>query len=102
MFLSKRSNGIYYLWLKDELGRKLKVSTGCKRRSETLKFLQSFRESEHERKTTLQRTSLSRFTEEYLDYRKSNFNMRCLLAWTTRCTSTVCAIHLQVCRSRLA
>jgi hypothetical protein len=51
MFLSKRSNGIYYLWLKDELGRKLKVSTRCKRKGEALKFPQSFRGRFHFSKT---------------------------------------------------
>ena len=42
MFLSKRSNGLFYLWYKDKAGKRHKVSTGCKRISDTLKFLHSF------------------------------------------------------------
>jgi hypothetical protein len=71
MFLSKRSNGIYYLWFDNELGCRQKVSTCCTRKSEALKFLQSFREREHQRRATLQKTALSNFTEDYLTYCKS-------------------------------
>jgi site-specific recombinase XerD len=68
MFLSKRSNGIYYLWIDDELGRRHKVSTRCTLKTDALKFLQDFKQSEHERKVKLQRVSLHQFTEDYLTY----------------------------------
>ena len=70
MFLSKRSNGIYYLWYNDDFGHKRKVSTRARRKSEALKFLQSFRESENRRANCLNRTLLSDFTEEFLAYSK--------------------------------
>jgi hypothetical protein len=39
MFLSERSNGVWYLWFDDELGRRHKVSTHCNLKSDALKFL---------------------------------------------------------------
>ena len=39
MFLSRRSNSIYYLWLDDELGKTRKISAGCKHKSDALQFL---------------------------------------------------------------
>ena len=71
MFLSKRSNGIYYIWFVDEIGRKQKVSTHRRLKSEALKFLQKFRESEREHKIRLQRTLFSQFAEDFLSYSKS-------------------------------
>jgi len=71
MFPSKRSNGIYYLWFDNELGCRQKVSTCCTRKSDALKFLQSFRENVHQRRATPHRTSLSHFAEDYLTYCKS-------------------------------
>ncbi len=65
MFLSKRSNGVWYLWFDDELGRKQKVSTRCTLKSDALKFLQTYRQDEHER------VSLSLITEDYLTYSRS-------------------------------
>jgi len=70
MFLSKRCNGIYYLWYKDGFGHKRKVSTRARRKTDALKFLQSFRESEKRRTIRLTRTLLSDFTKEFLTYSK--------------------------------
>jgi integrase len=66
MFLSKRSSGIYYLWFTDDTGRKQKVSTGSRRKSDALKFLQRFRQEEHEKLVKLRQTSLSQFIEDFL------------------------------------
>jgi site-specific recombinase XerD len=71
MFLSKRSNGIYYLRFDDELGRRHKVSTRCTLKTDALNFLQDFKQSEHERNVRLLRVSLHQFTEDYLTYSKS-------------------------------
>jgi integrase len=71
MFLSKRSNGYYYLWFIDENGHKQKTSTKCKLKSDALKFLQQFKEGEKERKAKLKRASLSQFVEEFLGYSQS-------------------------------
>ncbi len=42
MFLSKRSNGIYYLWFTDKSGKRKKVSTGSCLKSDALAFLRDF------------------------------------------------------------
>jgi len=66
MFLSKLPNGVYYIFFFDELGNRHKVSTRCKLKSDALRFLQQFRQSEHERKVKLQRVSLTQFSDDYL------------------------------------
>jgi integrase len=71
MFLSKESSGIYYLFFFDELNKRHKVSTRSKYKSDALKFLQSFRLLEHERKTNLKRVRLSEFRNTYIEYSKS-------------------------------
>jgi len=71
MFLSKCSNGVYYLFYHDELGKRRAVSTRHRLKVDAVKFLQSFKRSEHERKTKLQRVSLSEFRTAYLDHSKS-------------------------------
>ena len=48
MFLSKRGQ-VYYVWCTDDLGRKKKISTGCHRKSEALKFLRDFEQTLLER-----------------------------------------------------
>ena len=42
MFLSKHSNGRYYVWYTDEFGRRQKVSTKSSLKSEALGFLREF------------------------------------------------------------
>lgn len=72
MFLSKRpSNGIYYLYFSDELGRRECLSTRCKLKADARTFLQFFRQSDYERTTRLQRVSLSEFAHTYLDNSRS-------------------------------
>jgi hypothetical protein len=66
MFLSKRSSGIYYLWFTDDSGRKQKVSTGSRLKSDALKFLQRFRQDEHEKLVKLRQTPLSQFIDDFL------------------------------------
>ena len=83
MFLSKRSNGIYYLWFTDELGRRQKVSARCMRKSQALRFLQDFRKGEQERRVRLQRTLLSQFSEDFLAYSKSVHTPKTQLAFRT-------------------
>ncbi|MDI6766027.1 MAG: tyrosine-type recombinase/integrase [Bacteroidota bacterium] len=71
MFLSKRSNGIYYLWYIDEGGKKQKISTGCKLKSNALKFLRDFKENEMKRRTFLKLKTLNEFYIDYQEYSKS-------------------------------
>ena len=70
MFLSKRTNGIYYLWYKDGFGHRRKVSTRARRKADALRFLQSFRDSEGRRTGRISSTLLSTFTKEFLAYSK--------------------------------
>lgn len=70
MFLSKRRN-IYYLFLTDDLGKRHKISTKCRQKADAVKFLQSFKLQEHERKINLSRISLSEFAKTYLEHSKS-------------------------------
>jgi len=43
MFLSKKFNGIFYLYYKDITGRRVSVSTHSRRKTEALKFLSKFK-----------------------------------------------------------
>ena len=67
MFLSKRGQ-VYYIWYTDDLGRKKKISTSCRLKSEALKFLRDFEQSLVERHSRGQRVLLSRFIDEFLEY----------------------------------
>ena len=62
MFLSKRGR-IYYLFFFDENGSRHKVSTGCRRKSDALRFLQKYRQQARTKSKLL-----SVFFEEFLDY----------------------------------
>ena len=73
MFLSKHSNGIYYLWFTNESGKKQKVSTHCTLKSEAYQFLQSFKSDEHERRKKIKRKFLTEFITDYLLYAEANF-----------------------------
>jgi integrase len=72
MFLSKRSNGVYYLWYEDENGSKRKVSTRHKRKSDALKFVNEFKNREREKRIRIKNVSLSKFKDEYLEYSQHN------------------------------
>ncbi len=74
MFLSKHSNGIYYLWFNNERGKKQKVSTHCTHKADALRFLQSFKCDEHERKQKAKRKLLSEFKEDFLPFADANFS----------------------------
>ncbi len=71
MFLSKSSAGIYYLFYNDELGKRRAVSTRCRLKPQALKFLQSFKQADHERKTKLKRVLLSEFARAYIEHTRS-------------------------------
>ena len=69
MFLCKR-NGIYYLWYRDDAGKKHKVSTGAKVKADALGFLRTFDQESRHRKN--QRILLSAFTKDLFEYVRSN------------------------------
>jgi len=68
MFLSKLSHGVYYLFYHDELGKRRAVSTRCRHKPDALKFLQTFKEADRQKKAKLQRVTLSQFMKTYLEH----------------------------------
>ena len=78
MYLSKRSNGVYYLWFRDALDRKQKISTKTKHKAEALRFLSEFERHQQERKQKLQQVSLSEFTQNYLTHCSSKHTRKTL------------------------
>ncbi|HYQ87274.1 MAG TPA: tyrosine-type recombinase/integrase [Bacteroidota bacterium] len=74
MYLSKRSNGVYYLWYTDDLSKKHKVSTGSRLKSEALKFLQRFRLAENDVARRSRKKLLSEFIKEFLPYAEANYS----------------------------
>ena len=71
MFLSKRSNGIYYLWLDDDFGKRQKVSTGCRHKPEAIKFFRDFKEGERKRRSAITLKTLKQFFSDYQSYSAS-------------------------------
>ena len=69
MFLSKR-NGIYYLWYRDDLGRKKKVSTGATTKSAALEFLRDFDKSNRPKQTS--HLLLSAFAPQLFEHIQAN------------------------------
>ncbi len=70
MFLSKRG-GVYYLWYTDNLGKRQKISTKSRLKSEALVFVREFRaETDPARKKSL---SFSAFVLEFQAYAKSTY-----------------------------
>jgi site-specific recombinase XerD len=74
MFLSKHSNGIWYLFYTNKSGKRAKVSTRRKYKSDALKFLQSFKHDEHARRQNAKRKLCSEFFEEFKVYAETNFS----------------------------
>jgi hypothetical protein len=68
MFLSKRPSGIWHVFYADDLGKRQSVSTRCTYKCDALKFLQSFKLAECERKTRVQRLSLSEFIPAFIQH----------------------------------
>ncbi|MCL4512017.1 MAG: site-specific integrase [Bacteroidetes bacterium] len=68
MYLSKRENGIYYLYFEKD-GKVNKVSTKAKLKSEALKFLSNFQEELKKRKESkLESIDIQEFSFEFLRY----------------------------------
>ena len=73
MFLSKSPQGIYYLWFTDSNGKKQKVSTRCKFKTDALKFLQTFKTEEHQKRIPKQVVLLQSFIGDYLVYAEGSY-----------------------------
>ena len=70
MFLSKRANGIYYLWYEDDQGVRRKLSTGRRLKSEATKVLLKFARKQQESRPKTSPLSLSQFAAEFLAHSK--------------------------------
>ena len=69
MFLSKRPNGIYYLYYNDNIGKRYCVSTKSKLKREALKFLTNFRvELEERASRKIFPITLNKFRFEFLKH----------------------------------
>jgi integrase len=71
MYLSRRSKGVYYLWYKDDAGRKHKVSTRTTLKSEAIRFLREFKVT-HVRSARSMR--LSEFVTEFLAFAGTTYS----------------------------
>lgn len=71
MFLSKSPSGIYYLWFRNERGKRQKISTRCRLKTDALGFLQSFK---IERNSNKQAKIFSNFKDEFLQYAQAHLS----------------------------
>lgn len=77
MFLSKRENGIYYLWYRS--GEKwIKESTGCRRKSEALKYLADWKTN---RKKVAEEMTWKLFSTRFLEYSKAKHRLKTYRAY---------------------
>jgi integrase len=68
MFLSKRKNGVYYLWYDDESGRRQKISTKSTSKREANRFMQEFIKKGREPKLRPPNIQIAKFQKEFLAY----------------------------------
>lgn len=73
MFLCKSPKGIYYLWFTID-GKRKRVSTRCHLKSDALKFLQSFKAEEQQKRSMARRVLLQTFTTDFLLFSEGNFS----------------------------
>jgi hypothetical protein len=66
MTLSKRSNGLYYVWYIDWDGKRKKISTGTKLKQGATKFLVDFAHKQKSQESQPTPVTLSQFTQEFL------------------------------------
>lgn len=72
MYLLKSSAGIYYLWYKDTKGKKQKVSTRSKLKTDALKFIQTFTITQREKSKPIIKTVLQ-FKTDFLVYARQTY-----------------------------
>lgn len=77
MILSKRSNGIYYIFYEQENGKRTCTTTKSKIKSDALKFLANFeKEIEAKRNKKPEFISLSDYCNRFLEFSKSNHTLK--------------------------
>jgi integrase len=70
MFLSKRPSGVWHVFYTDEVGKRKSVSTQSTRKSDALRFLQSFNLEQQRRIKRHQRLGLSEFVPAFIQHSK--------------------------------
>ena len=78
MFISKLPHGIYYLFFRDEMGKRQKITTRSRVKTDAYRFLQSFRADQ---RTVSGRIRLSQFVDEFLAYAKTAYAERTVLIY---------------------
>ncbi len=74
MFLSKESNGYWYVYYETPEGKRHKVSTHTKLKTEALKFFRQFQPpSEQEPAPTQQTITLGEFKKQFLEYARTRY-----------------------------
>ena len=72
MFISRRENGVFYLFYKNEAGEQRKVSTRTKLKSEAIRFLRQFDAEQHKRTRNTANITFTEFSAKFLEYVKAN------------------------------
>ncbi len=80
MFLSKSTSGIYYLYYQNEYGKRSKVSTKCKVKSDALKFVQNYKS---DRKNSSKQIPLSQFITTLVKYADTVYNQKTSAIYST-------------------
>ena len=69
MFLSKRSNGLYYIFYNQQNGKRTCKSTKCRNKSDALTFFRNFSiEQELPVQLPIVEITLKNFSENYIEY----------------------------------
>ena len=72
MYLSKRANGVYYVFYFQQNGKKTCISTGEKKKSQAIKFLSNFEvELKQRQRNKIIPITLKEFRFEFLKYSES-------------------------------
>lgn len=84
MFLSKRKNGIYYIYYEGSNGKRTSTSTKCKLKKDALEFFSKFSlQLKEEKNREFIPISLKQFSFEYLKYSESYHSWKTILTYKT-------------------
>jgi integrase len=72
MFLSKSRGGYYYIWYTDDRGKRRKVSTRCKLKTDALKALTDFKALTARKGSSIM---LAQFVEQFLRYAEATYSL---------------------------
>jgi site-specific recombinase XerD len=90
MFLSKRSNGIYYIFYENYNGKRTCKSTKTKIKKEAYKFLSGFSSNdENIKKSTTSNFTLKEFSWKFLKYSETNHTWKTTLTCKTTFNSVI-------------